>query len=226
MIKTRSIYIAMALGAVATLPACSNWMGDSGRSGTRAGGTGVSTPALSDDMVRQVQSSLRRDGFYTSGNIDGVWGSGTESGVMAFQRDRNLTPSGRLDAATLHAMNLVGPGSVGATGSGLSGQTASRGDGMEMPSRDMVRRAQSTLRRDGYYNTGSIDGVWGSGTESAVIAYQRDRNLNVTGRLDAPTLQAMNLATGADRGDRNMNRPANIDNRPVGSPPIVSTPAR
>jgi len=34
----------------------------------------------------------------------------------------------------------------------------------------------------------------GAGTESAVQAFQRDHNLGASGKLDMPTLQALNLA--------------------------------
>jgi peptidoglycan hydrolase-like protein with peptidoglycan-binding domain len=59
---------------------------------------------------------------------------------------------------------------------------------------EMVRQAQSKLRDTGYYKQSSVDGVWGAGTESAVQAFQRDHNLGVSGKLDMPTLQALNLA--------------------------------
>jgi len=59
---------------------------------------------------------------------------------------------------------------------------------------EMVRQVQSKLRDTGYYRQGSVDGVWGAGTESAVQAFQRDHNLGASGKLDMPTLQALNLA--------------------------------
>ena len=61
---------------------------------------------------------------------------------------------------------------------------------------DMVRQVQSKLRDGGYYKQGPVDGVWGVGTESSVRAFQHDHNLNSSGQLDMPTLQALNLASG------------------------------
>jgi len=63
--------------------------------------------AVTQDTIRQVQSSLQRDGYYKQGNVDGVWGVGTENAVQAFQRDHSLTASGQLDVPTLQAMNLA-----------------------------------------------------------------------------------------------------------------------
>jgi peptidoglycan hydrolase-like protein with peptidoglycan-binding domain len=59
---------------------------------------------------------------------------------------------------------------------------------------DTVKQVQAKLRDNGYYKQGTVDGVWGSGTETAVRSYQHDHNLGSSGQLDVPTLQAMNIA--------------------------------
>jgi peptidoglycan hydrolase-like protein with peptidoglycan-binding domain len=91
---------------------------------------------------------------------------------------------------------LAGLGACSSMGGG-SGQ-ASRSTAMAQPTMapDMVRGVQSKLRDDGYYKQGSVDGVWGSGTEAAVRSFQQDHNLGASGQLDVPTLQALNLAGG------------------------------
>jgi peptidoglycan hydrolase-like protein with peptidoglycan-binding domain len=53
-----------------------------------------------------------------------------------------------------------------------------------------VRTAQRQLKDRGYY-AGPIDGVLGPATENALRAYQRDRGLTVTGRLDSPTVRSL-----------------------------------
>ena len=109
--KPRNITVAMAFSALIALPACSNLLGH-GSSASNSGATrtaaATTSPAVSNDMVRQVQSRLQHDGYYKTGSVDGIWGSGTESAVMAFQRDHNLSASGQLDAPTLQAMNVIG----------------------------------------------------------------------------------------------------------------------
>lgn len=62
---------------------------------------------------------------------------------------------------------------------------------------DMVRQVQDRLQRDGYYKAGLVDGIWGSGTMTAVQTFQRDHSLNPTGQLDMPTLQALNVTAPA-----------------------------
>ena len=79
---------------------------------------------------------------------------------------------------------------------------------------DMVRQVQAKLRDGGYYKQGSVDGVWGAGTEASVRSFQRDHNLTANGQLDVPTLQALNLSgpsanTAANNPPPNNNYPAN-----------------
>lgn len=62
--------------------------------------------------VRQIQTKLKNWGYYT-GDIDGIYGSRTESAVKSFQRKNGLTVDGIAGPATLSAMGI----SSGATGS-------------------------------------------------------------------------------------------------------------
>jgi Putative peptidoglycan binding domain len=55
-----------------------------------------------------------------------------------------------------------------------------------------VSAAQAQLSRQGYYR-GKIDGVYGAATRRAVIRYQGDHGLRVTGSLNTDTLQALRL---------------------------------
>ena len=66
-----------------------------------------------------------------------------------------------------------------------------------------VRKIQTVLQREGYYK-GAIDGIFGSGTETAVRAYQRAKGLAVDGVVGPATLKAMGLtsqSTGATFSD-------------------------
>lgn len=106
----KTLRYSMAIGLLAGLGACSNMMG--GSSGSSAShSTAMAQPSVAPDMVRQVQSKLRDAGYYKQGNVDGVWGAGTETAVRSFQHDHNLSGNGQLDVPTLQAMNLAG-GSV------------------------------------------------------------------------------------------------------------------
>lgn len=55
-----------------------------------------------------------------------------------------------------------------------------------------VSAVQSELSKLGYYN-GEIDGTLGDQTEAALARYQEDRDLSVTGTMDAATLQSLGV---------------------------------
>ena len=55
-----------------------------------------------------------------------------------------------------------------------------------------VSAVQSALAKLGYYH-GAIDGAEGDETQAALARYQQDRDLSVTGALNATTLQALGL---------------------------------
>ncbi len=55
-----------------------------------------------------------------------------------------------------------------------------------------VTAVQEQLAQQGYYR-GEIDGIFGAGTRRAVVRYQSDHGLRVTGNLNGDTLQALGL---------------------------------
>jgi hypothetical protein len=55
-----------------------------------------------------------------------------------------------------------------------------------------VAAAQEQLARQGYYQ-GEIDGIFGPETRRAIMRYQSDHGLRVTGRLNMDTLQTLGL---------------------------------
>jgi hypothetical protein len=66
---------------------------------------------------------------------------------------------------------------------------------------DMIRNVQQALQQDGTYR-GSVDGVWGPGTQAAVRTYQQQHNMNATGQLNRDTLAAMNLGAAPDNAQQ------------------------
>lgn len=75
-------------------------------------------------VVTQIQTKLKSWGYYT-GSVDGVYGSGTERAVRAFQQKNGLAVDGKTGTQTLAAMGLSA-GSGGNTGnSGGSGGASS-----------------------------------------------------------------------------------------------------
>lgn len=62
----------------------------------------------------------------------------------------------------------------------------------------IIRRAQSMLNRQGY-DAGPEDGIPGPATGDALAGFQEDEGLRVTGRLDAPTMDALGVLAGPSR---------------------------
>jgi len=57
---------------------------------------------------------------------------------------------------------------------------------------DLVKEVQEKLN-DRNFTTGKADGIYGPRTSAAIRDYQRSENLQVTGRLNQETLQAMGI---------------------------------
>ncbi|MGN0571432.1 MAG: spore cortex-lytic enzyme [Candidatus Fimenecus sp.] len=61
---------------------------------------------------------------------------------------------------------------------------------------DEVRRIQEKLKSMGYY-TGSVDGIYGTQTQSAVKKFQRDNGLDVDGIAGPKTLSYLGISSGS-----------------------------
>lgn len=76
-------------------------------------------PDVQRRVIIGTQSLLARRGYYRSG-IDGVFGSGTEFALRAYQSRFGIEPSGRFDMETLAALGLLpnqqAPGLTAPTG--------------------------------------------------------------------------------------------------------------
>lgn len=80
--------------------------------------------------------------------------------------------------------------------------TQSAGPTLPLSSPEMVRRAQTALRDQGYYE-GEADGVMNPRTSSALRVYQREHHLSETGDLDPQTAKSLGIigaSTVSDRG--------------------------
>ena len=73
-----------------------------------------------------------------------------------------------------------------------------------------VKTLQTKLKRWGYY-TGSIDGVFGSGTKKAVIAFQKKNGLTPDGIVGSATLKALGMqSSGGSSASSGSNTNGNL----------------
>lgn len=176
--------------------------------------TSSSTSKVDDDRlkigdtgadVRDLQTKLKKLGFYT-GSIDGTFGSGTQSAVLAFQRKYGLTADGIAGTSTISKLNTLYKNAT----SSSSSSSNTDDDALRMGATGTaVKELQTMLKKLGYYN-GSIDGTYGSGTYSAVRTFQQKNGLIVDGVAGSATLKKISSAvTAADKKDDTKNDTAN-----------------
>ncbi|HSV29250.1 MAG TPA: peptidoglycan-binding domain-containing protein, partial [Candidatus Omnitrophota bacterium] len=161
-----------------------------------------------DQGVMQIQRQLGQRG-YDVGPVDGLMGESTQSALRNFQRDQGLPTTGQADQQTLAALGMAGGQQQRMSqqqqqqqrqqdyapmtrrqGAMMEQQPPRAGMGMRQQAAmdpNTVRNIQQQLDRRGY-DVGEVDGIWGPRTSRAVTAFQRDENLNASGRLDQQTL--------------------------------------
>lgn len=61
--------------------------------------------AVRDSLASDVQSALRRRGYYY-GPVDGDIGPGSRAAIRAYQRDRGLAVTGRIDSSLLRSLGI------------------------------------------------------------------------------------------------------------------------
>lgn len=81
----------------------------------------------SGTVVTQIQTKLKSWGYYT-GTVDGIYGSGTERAVRAFQQKNGLTVDGKAGDQTLAAMGLSAGGGNSSNSGGSGGASSSQVD--------------------------------------------------------------------------------------------------
>lgn len=91
-----------------------------------ANGNGILERGARGDSVKKLQQGLIAAGVQVSGGADGVFGMGTANAVAAFQRQKGLAPSGKVDQGTLAALDkAIATGTTGTTGA--TGTTTTTG---------------------------------------------------------------------------------------------------
>jgi peptidoglycan hydrolase-like protein with peptidoglycan-binding domain len=146
--------------------------------------SGVKYPALArgarGDAVWDLQAKLRELGYYGI-RVDGIFGIATQTAVREFQKRNGLPVTGIADDNT---QRVLYSGSARPAGSGSGGSYTTLRVGSRGSAVTSLQRRLSSL---GYYK-GYLDGIFGSQTEAAVRAFQRNNGLSVTGVAD-PTTQ-------------------------------------
>ena len=157
----------------------------------------------SGSKVTQLQNALKLLGFYTGG-VDGKFGSGTKKAVMQFQRVNGLTVDGLAGTQTQKLLySQVDSGVSG--GSSSSGSFSSGSSGFTRTLRKGYTGAdviavQQKLKELGFYS-GSVDGVYGTGSIAAVKKFQQQNGLTADGLVGSRTYAALLSASSGSSSD-------------------------
>ena len=148
---------------------------------TSSGGGSYYAPTVPDmpmlyrgctgDAVKTLQDKLNTLG-YNSGSVDGIFGAKTYAAVTAFQKANSLGVDGIVGKLTWAKLYDATPVNVTPVTTQPMLRTGSRGDA--------VRKLQEMLNTKGY-DCGSVDGIFGSKTKAAVLAFQKANGLGADG---------------------------------------------
>lgn len=151
---------------------------------TSSGGGSYYTPTVPDmpmlyrgctgDAVKTLQEKLNAKGF-DSGNVDGIFGAKTYAAVTAFQKANGLGVDGIVGKLTWGKLYGVSPAMPVETTTVVGRPMVSYGS-----RGDAVRKLQELLNALGY-DCGSVDGIFGSKTYAAVLAFQKANGLAADG---------------------------------------------
>ena len=146
-----------------------------GGSGRTAAVVALDMPMLyrgyTGDAVKTLQEKLNANGF-DSGNVDGIFGAKTYAAVTAFQKANSLVVDGIVGKLTWAKLYDATPVNVTPVTTQPMLRTGSRGDA--------VRKLQELLNAKGY-TCGNVDGIFGSKTYAAVLAFQKANGLGADG---------------------------------------------
>ncbi len=112
--------------------------------------------------IKDIQTRLIELDYLT-GTADGIFGAGTEAAILEFQEANSLTATGAADADTLAQLNAV---------SAIPKPTPEPTPRAKGAKGDEIKLIQQALQVMGFMS-GSADGDFGSGTETAVKLYQQ-----------------------------------------------------
>ncbi len=143
----------------------------------------------SGSRVAELQTALVKLGYNTNG-VDGRFGAGTQRAVISFQKDNGLEADGLAGTKTLELLYAKANGSGSSSGSSSGTSTGLTRTLRRGYTGDDVIAVQERLKELGYY-TGSIDGVYGSGSIAAATAFQKNNGLKVDGLTGQSTYAAL-----------------------------------
>ena len=150
--------------------------------------------------VKTLQKRLKELGYYKN-SIDGSYGSLTVAAVKAFQKRNGLTVDGVAGSSTLTKLNSSSAKPAEDEKEEEKEEDTSSDDDVLRPGDKgtAVKELQYRLKELGYYSA-SRDGVYGSQTRVAVMAFQTRNGLTVDGVAGPATLKKVYSSSAIKAG--------------------------
>lgn len=137
-----------------------------------ASGSILLNPSISQD-AKTIQSRLAELGFY-KGTIDGLWGKGSRTALKSFKEKNSLKKPDSWDKETQMAL-FAKASPAGQPAAETRQDPIASGSVLLNPSLPQdAKTIQGRLADLGFYK-GTIDGVWGKGSKTALKAF-KDKN--------------------------------------------------
>ncbi|NNE10742.1 MAG: peptidoglycan DD-metalloendopeptidase family protein, partial [Ilumatobacter sp.] len=146
---------------------------------------GLKAGALGN-TVKELQQALLDAGIKVRGGADGIFGPATANALKSFQTSQGIEATGVVDQATADA--LKNP-----TQAEPEPETPRGGYAIYGEKGERVIALQSALVNAGIAVRGGVDGMFGGGTSAAVMEFQRQQGLNVTGKVSDATAEKLGL---------------------------------
>lgn len=147
------------------------------------------------DAVRNLQTSLLRNGITVNGGVDGIYGTATIAALAAFQSRHNLPANGVLDETTSVALGAIDKPAAPVAASAAPVSTPLTIDSLPALGQrsEAVRLVQNALVATGIEVKGGADGVFGIATAISIGKFQESQAIPVTKSLDVRTAIALGV---------------------------------
>ncbi len=150
----------------------------------------VSTVVLKyDPLIQDAQRELLALGVY-KGTVDGVNGLRTKQAIQDYQQLNGLAPTGEVSDDLINHMRFTHKVQAASQFTGsvapVVGQSAK-------PTQDVsIKKVQVVLAGLGY-EINKLDGLLNDETHSAILKYQMDNGLDMSGSIDGELLQTLKV---------------------------------
>ena len=150
--------------------------------------------------IKVLQEALKKEGSFTQGATTSYFGSITEKAVISFQKKNGLQADGVVGKGTIDKLNEIGliqSSGNNASVAQVANTTIAAGHTFALASykkgmtHNDVKMIQEALKKNGIFTASKTTTYFGTETEKAVMAFQKNAGLSADGVVGIGTLNKM-----------------------------------